>query len=98
MSPQAASPREGQGLVPLAHPGQGFAQGHMLLAARFQGLPEVGERLVDTQPQGPKAANRFGRMQLIVVAAHEFFEICKERFHRPAGGEGGDPLSRPSGS
>jgi hypothetical protein len=40
--------------------------------------------LLQARPKCLKANGRFGRMQLILIAAYQLFKISKLRFHGPA--------------
>lgn len=44
-------------------------------------MAQAVQILTQAQPQRPEANNRFGRMQLILIAAHQLFKISKLRFH-----------------
>ena len=66
----------------------------MQLLQPLQTVPQTTEKLVQTQAQGPKAANGFRRTQSVVIAAHQFLKISKQGFDGPSQGHGVDHAYR----
>jgi hypothetical protein len=58
----------------------------MAMVQPFQAMAQTVQILIQAQSQRPKTQDRLGRMQLILIAAHQLLKIGKERFHTPAQG------------